>query len=37
MRKLFLSSSFADVATLLPKFLLDVDLSGKKVSFIPTG
>lgn len=34
MRKLFLSSSFADVADLLPLF--EKSLAGKTVSFIPT-
>lgn len=37
MRKLFLSSSFSDVADLLPSFLNGIELRGKKVSFIPTG
>lgn len=35
MRKLFLSSSFMDVAGLFPDFA-DNDLSGKTVTFIPT-
>ena len=34
MKKLFLSSSFADVAALLPRF--EKELAGKTVSFIPT-
>lgn len=34
MKKLFLSSSFADVAELLPQF--ESNLSGKTVTFIPT-
>ena len=34
MKKLFLSSSFADVAALLPRF--EKELTGKTVSFIPT-
>ena len=33
-KKLFLSSSFEDVATLLPEF--EKNLVGKKVTFIPT-
>lgn len=35
MKKLFLSSSFKDVANLLPDFV-DQDLKGKKITFIPT-
>lgn len=35
MKKIFLSSSFADVAKLFPDFA-KVDLKGKKVTFIPT-
>lgn len=35
MKKMFLSSSFADVANLFEKFV-DEELSGKKVTFIPT-
>jgi dipeptidase E len=35
MKKLFLTSSFADVATLFPNFAGE-DLKGKKVTFIPT-
>jgi len=35
MKKLFLSSSFADVAQLFPDFAKD-ELKGKRVTFIPT-
>lgn len=35
MKKLFLSSSFADVSKLFPDFAKE-DLKGKKVTFIPT-
>lgn len=35
MKKLFLSSSFADVHKLLPEFL-GMDIQGKTVTFIPT-
>lgn len=35
MRRLFLCSSFADVASLLPEFST-ISLSGKKIAFIPT-
>ncbi len=35
MKKLFLSSSFADVANLFPDFAKE-ELKGKKVTFIPT-
>jgi dipeptidase E len=35
MKKLFLSSSFKDVASLLPEFAKE-DLKGKTVAFIPT-
>lgn len=34
-KRLFLSSSFADVATLLPDFVTE-ELKGKKITFIPT-
>ena len=34
MKKLFLCSSFSDVASLLPDFM--VSLKGKTVAFIPT-
>ncbi len=35
MKKIFLSSSFADVASLFPDFAKE-DLKGKKITFIPT-